>query len=186
MLQLHAACSHGCSHDDRPTEVGIACPDFGMPNVGRNGRLSAADGVQPLTAAVAQRIMQTPNHYHWYSDGLLWVGLATVALGAYIFLRLFAFPGLWLPGIRTRSPLEFDFEALHPASATSAVVHVRFVNKDRDYVDDAFVFFPDVPNHTLHPSCTACRKLGSPAVGLGPRRRDRQCRLTPPELVLVE
>jgi hypothetical protein len=75
------------------------------------------------------------NHgpgYHWYCDPLLWVGAVCVVLGVYVALKLFKFPGLWLPDVKSQQRITFDFAANDlEGQDNSSIVRVEYQNHEK-------------------------------------------------------
>jgi hypothetical protein len=63
--------------------------------------------------------------YHWYEDALVWVGFVAVGVGAYVFLKLFALPSLWLPSVKSQDALAVTFRAPRPSGTPDDIVIVR-------------------------------------------------------------
>jgi hypothetical protein len=82
-----------------------------------------------------------PRGYQVLGDPIFYVGVVSLAVGVYILLKLFAFPRLWLPEIKTRLALSVTSEPLEIAGLPNniAIIHVTVVNNDRESITDTLV-----------------------------------------------
>ena len=82
-----------------------------------------------------------PRGYQILGDPVFYVGGTSLVIGIYILLKLFAFPRLWLPEIKTRISLSVSSEPLAVVGLPSnvAVLRVSIVNDDRESISDTLV-----------------------------------------------